>query len=104
MAYSAIILLPVPAVTLFLLSALGLYIMIHCFVNYRKLSQFKGPPLAAVSGLWLWRQSLAKRMHIAEAEVLRKYGTSTKPCILNSSATDVALMQVHLHELDPVCL
>lgn len=77
-----ITLLPVPAVTLFLLSALSLCIMIRCFVNYRKLSQFKGPPLAAVSGVWLWRQSLAKRMHIAEAEVLRKYGTSTNRAFL----------------------
>ena len=70
------------AVTLLLVLGLVLYISISCFINYRKLSQFKGPPLAAVSGLWLWKQSLSKRMHIAQAEVLQKYGNEEHPTIL----------------------
>ncbi len=74
MAYFELMALPLSAIALLSVSGLILYISFRCVVNYRKLSQFKGPPLAAVSGLWLWKQSLAKRMHIAQAEVLRKYG------------------------------
>jgi hypothetical protein len=104
MTSSTFMSLPVPAATLFLLSGLILYITIRCFVNYCKLRQFKGPPLAAVSGIWLWRQSLAKRMHVAEAEVLRKYGTNTNHAFLVVLLLTWALTQVHLHELGPVCL
>lgn len=53
-----------------------LYVCVGAVVNYRKLSQFKGPPLAGLSRLWLWKQSFAKRVHIAQAEALEKYGTT----------------------------
>jgi hypothetical protein len=57
-----------------LLASLVLYICIGAFVNYRKLSAFNGPPLAGLSRAWLWRQSVAKRVHIAQKEALAKYG------------------------------
>jgi hypothetical protein len=57
-----------------LLASFVLYICIGSFINYRKLSAFKGPPLAGLSRAWLWRQSVAKRVHIAQKEALAKYG------------------------------
>jgi hypothetical protein len=75
MAFSTIMPSSASAFAPLLASGLILYICIGFFINYRKLSQFKGPPLAAVSEVWLWKQSIAKRMHTAEAEALQKYGT-----------------------------
>lgn len=62
-------------ITLILLISLVAYICIGAVVNYRKLSGFKGPPFAAYSRFWLWRQSVRQRVHIAEKEALEKYGT-----------------------------
>jgi hypothetical protein len=59
---------------LILLISLILYICIGSYVNSRKLIGFKGPPLAAYSRFWLWKQSVSKRVHIAEKEALEKYG------------------------------
>jgi hypothetical protein len=101
--YSNIMSLPIPVVALLILSSLILYISIRSFVDYRKLRQFRGPPLAAVSGLWLWKQSLARRMHIAQAEVLRKYGTNTDRAF-GVVMTDQASPQVLLHALGPIYL
>ena len=74
MAFSTLLPSSTLAVTLLSIVGLVLYISISCFINYRKLSQFDGPPLAAISGLWLWKQSLYKRAHVAQAEALQKYG------------------------------
>ena len=92
------------ALALVLVSGLLLYICVDCFINYRKLSQFKGPPLAAVSGLWLWKQSLSKRMHIAQAEALQKYGTERTLAFVVGNRTDTAFPQAPQHALDPTCL
>lgn len=61
-------------VGLAVLAGLVLYICIGSFMNYRKLSAFKGPPLAGLSRAWLWKQSVSRRVHIAEKEALEKYG------------------------------
>ena len=71
------------SVGLVLLTSLVSYICIGALVNYRKLSAFRGPPLAAYSRFWLWRQSVGQRVHIAEKEALEKYGMSS------SSATTI---------------
>lgn len=63
---------------LVLLVALISYICIGSAVNYRKLTAFKGPPLAAFSRLWLWRQSLGQRSHLAQKEALEKYGSPVR--------------------------
>jgi hypothetical protein len=57
-----------------LLASLALYICLGSFINYRKLSAFKGPPWAGLSRAWLWKQSVAKRVHIAQKEALAEYG------------------------------
>ena len=44
------------------------------YLNYRKLPQFKGPFLASISGLWLFRETLAGRMYVTCAEALETYG------------------------------
>lgn len=62
------------AFKLVLFISLVLYTCIGFLVNYRKLSKFNGPPLAGLSRLWLWRQSLAKRVHIAQKQALEKNG------------------------------
>ncbi|KIW99911.1 uncharacterized protein Z518_10839 [Rhinocladiella mackenziei CBS 650.93] len=51
------------------------YIFIGAVVNYRKLSQFNGPPLAGYSRFWLFWQAVNARVNTAEFEALRKYGS-----------------------------
>ena len=62
-----------------LLALLIFYVCVGAFVNHRKLSHIKGPPLAGLSRLWLLKQSINKRVHIAQAEALKKYGADTSP-------------------------
>jgi hypothetical protein len=52
------------------------WILIGSIVNYRKLSQYKGPPLASISRFYIFWQSIRQRFHISEFEALEKYGTS----------------------------
>jgi hypothetical protein len=88
MAISSIIRLSTPVAALLLAYSLIIYICIGCFVNYRKLRHFKGPPLAAVTRGWLMMQSLSGRMQIAEAEALKKYGNQKTPCLRDKRPTD----------------
>lgn len=60
--------------------AVVLYFTIGAWVNYRKLSQFKGPPLAALSRSWLFYKTLNASLYAAEADAIAKYGTSTSIC------------------------
>ncbi|EXJ87353.1 hypothetical protein A1O3_04312 [Capronia epimyces CBS 606.96] len=60
-----------------LAALLVLYLVVGAVVNYRKLRQFKGPPLAAVSRIYIFWQSVRHRFHISEYEALQKYGS---PC------------------------
>ena len=50
------------------------YIGISTFLSYRKLSHFKGPPLAAFSSSWLFWQSWTARLNVAEYDAIQKYG------------------------------
>ena len=56
------------------------YIIIGGIVNYRKLSQFKGPPLAGFSRAWMLWQSLNARVNRAEFEAIHKYGDCPMCC------------------------
>ncbi|KAJ9611407.1 hypothetical protein H2200_004591 [Cladophialophora chaetospira] len=51
-----------------------LYIGISLYVNYRKCPQIKGPWLASVSNLWLFRTTSAGRMYEDCAAVLDQHG------------------------------
>jgi hypothetical protein len=64
--------------TLLILSILA-SIISKAVLSYRKLSQFCGPPLAAYTRLWLFRQWLSSRVHFAQEEALKTYGS---PCRL----------------------
>lgn len=55
------------------------YFVIGAIVNYRKLSQFKGPPLAAISRLWLFNKTLRAGVYQAEKDALAKYGERVRP-------------------------
>ena len=61
---------PVPTLSV----PLATYIVVSLYLNYRKLPQFKGPFLASISGLWLFRETLAGRMYVTCAEALETYG------------------------------
>jgi hypothetical protein len=58
------------SILLFLVS----YVVISGVLNYRQLRQFKGPPLAAFSRLWLFWQEINCRTHTAQYNALKKYG------------------------------
>ena len=58
------------SILLFLVS----YVVISGIFNYRQLRQFKGPPLAAFSRLWLFWQEVNCRTHTAQHNALKKYG------------------------------
>lgn len=64
-------------VILALLACVFTYISVEAIANYRKLPQFKGPPLAAISRIWLFKHSLSADVNTAQFNALRKYGTST---------------------------
>lgn len=81
---------------LILLISLTSYICIGAIVNYRKLSAFKGPPLAAYSRAWLWRQSVGQRVHIAEKEALERYGMRSSSAItMPANASTCRLARSH---------
>jgi hypothetical protein len=58
-----------------LCAAFILYVFVGGIINYRKLPQFRGPPLAGFTRLWIFIQALKRRLPDAEMEALRKYGT-----------------------------
>jgi hypothetical protein len=72
-----------------------LYLIIGSVVNYRKLSQFPGPPLAKFTRFWLFWQAANARSHDAQREALRKYGS---PCRIgpNLLVTDDADVVRHM--------
>ncbi|CAK3936056.1 Pisatin demethylase [Lecanosticta acicola] len=70
--------LTLPAVALSLFAVFLSYVVIGSIVNYRKLSQFKGPPLAALSRLWIFREECAGRLPKSQEEALRKYGSPAR--------------------------
>lgn len=52
------------------------FIIVKGAVNYSKCSHVKGPWLASVSSLWLFRATIMGRTQVDCAEALAKYGTS----------------------------
>jgi hypothetical protein len=88
-----------------LCAAFILYVFVGGIINYRKLPQFRGPPLAGFTRLWIFIQALKRRLPDAEMEALRKYGTILHGQSLFGAAfreADVWLNQAHLVGLDPI--
>ena len=88
-----------------LCAAFILYVFVGGIINYRKLPQFRGPPLAGFTRLWIFIQALKRRLPDAEMEALRKYGTILHEQSLFGAAfreADVRLNQAHLVGLDPI--
>lgn len=51
------------------------YFVISSAVNYRKLRQFKGPPLAAISRFWLFWEECSARLPKSQVTAIQQYGT-----------------------------
>ncbi|KPI40708.1 Pisatin demethylase [Cyphellophora attinorum] len=66
-------------------------IILRAVLNYRKLCRFPGPPLAACTRLWLFRQWLSSRVHFAHEEALKTYGSPSRvaPDLLITDDADV---------------
>ncbi|KAF6803785.1 pisatin demethylase [Colletotrichum musicola] len=65
---------PTRAVAVFFVGTLALAWLISAARQYRRLRHFKGPPLAAVSKLWLLKTVGGQRAHLDFYETTRKYG------------------------------
>ncbi|KIX06930.1 uncharacterized protein Z518_04906 [Rhinocladiella mackenziei CBS 650.93] len=63
---------------LILIGAFALYTVVKTYLDYRKLSHFKGPPLAAFTSLWMVKQAITANMNVAQKEALRKYGSPAR--------------------------
>lgn len=57
------------------LAALLGYIIFSGVVNYRQLQQFKGPPVAALSRLWLFWEECSARLPKSQQAAIQRYGT-----------------------------
>lgn len=55
------------------LSSVAIYVISSLYLNYQKYPQFKGPFLASISGLWVFRETYAGRLYLSCAEALEKY-------------------------------
>lgn len=58
------------------LTLVVLYTGVSLLINYRRCPQIKGPWLACVSELWLFRSTTAGRMYEDCSAVLDQYGRS----------------------------
>ncbi|KAK3726122.1 hypothetical protein LTR37_000270 [Vermiconidia calcicola] len=61
-----------------LFSLICSYVVIGGIVNYRKLRQFKGPPLAGISRAWLFYQEVHARSNKAQYAAIEKYGSPAR--------------------------
>ena len=70
----------------------AIFVVARLYLNYRKFPQFNGPFLASISGLWLFRETLAGRMYVTCADALQKYGGQQLPIFVDflSKADDQA--------------
>lgn len=55
------------------------YWTVTAYIQHGKLRQFKGPPIAAWTGLWMAKQAVSANMPTAQMDALRKYGMPTSP-------------------------
>lgn len=53
------------------------YIVFSSTVNYRKLRQFKGPPLATFSRFWLFWEECSARLPKSQVAAIRQYGNDS---------------------------
>ncbi len=55
------------------------YYILGALVSYRRLRQFRGPPLAGVSRLWLFWKECTGSLPQAQLAALEKFGRYTRP-------------------------
>lgn len=55
-----------------------LWLVVSYYLNYRKCSQFPGPFLASISGLWLFKHTFNGRLYLDCAEVIEQYGSPVR--------------------------
>lgn len=79
-----------PVVSLLLIAAF-VYIVAGSVVNYRKLSRFDGPSLAAYSPLWLFWKTVTKQQRDAQVAAHKRYGPVVRvgPNLLLTSDPDI---------------
>ncbi|KAK5131531.1 hypothetical protein LTR08_000858 [Meristemomyces frigidus] len=66
------------SITSFIAAASTVYLIFTYFRAYRRLRAFKGPLLASFSEVWLFKESIYKRMHTGQREALSKYGSPAR--------------------------
>lgn len=67
--------LPIPW-TAVILAAVGVsYVLISCFLNYRKLPHVKGPILAQIGPFWLMYHTLRGDLYLVLGDAIKKYGS-----------------------------
>lgn len=55
------------------------YLVISSVIQYRRLKQFKGPWLACLTPLWLFKCTAQGKMYLACADAIEKYGERRHP-------------------------
>ena len=78
-------------VIVLLFFAIPASLIIGGIINYRKLRQFKGPPFAAYSPIWLFWKTVTKQQRNAEVAAHEKYGPVVRlgPNLLLTSDPDM---------------
>ena len=51
-----------------------IYLIVGAIVNYRKLRQFDGPPVAKFSRVWMFWHECRGRLNRVQVEAQKKYG------------------------------
>ncbi|KAF2163606.1 hypothetical protein M409DRAFT_68501 [Zasmidium cellare ATCC 36951] len=54
------------------------YIVVSSTINYRRLRQFKGPPLAAFSRFWLFWEECSARLPKSQRAAIQRYGSPAR--------------------------
>lgn len=67
------------------------YYFIGAIINYRRLSQFKGPPLASFSRFWLFWKECAGQLPKSQVAALEQYGTCSSHPKRCDSSTDARI-------------
>ncbi|KAF2766272.1 putative P450 monooxygenase [Teratosphaeria nubilosa] len=67
------------------------YVCIATILNYRRLRQFKGPPLAGLSRAWMFWRATKSTLYQAEIDAIKQYGSPCRigPNLLISDDADV---------------
>jgi len=70
--------LPTAWTVLLLVSGTAFYVLVTCFLSYRKLPHVPGPLLAKIGPFWLLYHTLCGDMHLAVGAAIEKYGSPVR--------------------------